>query len=305
MIRNLLPTDLATLLLLNGKVLPNEARTREELGEKGGSSIPLRALLEQCFPVRQKRHALISVERGRMQGLISTRCRSGPGAWEIDCLLLASGEESVYLGLMERMSLHWAKHEVGKVFLRLSLQSPLVSLSQQTGFSHYLTEFLYKSEEGLDTEAVCPAPALRPRASEDEYGLFRLYSAAVPASVRSVEGMTFGEWQESRESGSKREFILEQEGNLFGWLRILKERGEGRFDLIAHPSAEDSLEPLIQSGIALLGGKRPLFCLASEFQERVRYLLEGQNFEEVAGYALLVKQPAARVHQPELMPMQA
>ncbi len=150
---------------------------------------------------------------------------------------------------------------------------------------------------------------LRPRSSNDDYRLFELYSAAVPALVRTAEGMTFEEWQESRDRGSwpqrHREYVWEKEGRLVGWLRISAAGGMGCFEVMLHPLEQEGLELLVNSALVSLDSKSPLFGITSAFQGQLKSLLPRLEFEEVAQYHALVKELALRVREPSLMPMQA
>jgi hypothetical protein len=140
--------------------------------------------------------------------------------------------------------------------------------------------------------------------ASDDYGLFRLYSAAIPDAVRYVEGLTLGEWQEARDS-FKTELVYERGDSLLAWVGLGVEEGWGYFDVRVHPSAEDSLEEIITSALALLRGKPAVLSLVPEFQLRLRRLLEGMGFEPVAAFCVLVKQLRVRVPEPEHAPMPA
>jgi hypothetical protein len=218
-----------------------------------------------------------------------------------------SEAEDVCLDLLSYLSVVGGEVGVQKVFLRLPTASPLLEVAKQTGFSHYLSEILYRWEGKpvVGQHVSLPYP-LRSKSRRDEMGLFQLYNAAVPDCVRRVEAMTLQEWRGSRERGRQKrrekEFVWEKEGSLVAWLRAFGKGRAGHFDLMIHPQEEDYLGTLVEVGLAHLRGMSPIFCLAPEFAVRLRRLLDDQGFREEGEYSILVKQLAARVRQPHFVP---
>lgn len=298
MIRSLYPIDLISLLLLPPKS-PNQAKTRDGLERR--SLLSPRALLEHWLPLRGRRYTWVSSQQGRIQSLISVRSCSGPAAWQIDHLQASDGERC--LALLDRVSAFAARQGARRIFLRLPADSPLIDGARRAGFSPYGLDFLYRHPGDIGRVAVTfPQPySLRPRSEDDDYPLFELYSAAVPISVRTAEGMALEEWRESRDRclGLKqRELVLDKEGSVVGWLRIGAAGRVGFFEVMGHPSEEARLEMLVTWALACLSGKSPLFCIASAFQGQLLGLLGRHGFEEVAQHSALVKETALRVKEP-------
>jgi hypothetical protein len=184
-------------------------------------------------------------------------------------------------------------------------------VARRAGFSCYTTDYIYLYKgEGRQKAAEGPGPGhLRPKASGDEYRLFDLYNAAVPIQVRTAEGMTLGEWRETRGRGfwleERREFVLQKQESLVAWLRVSAARGVGCFDIMFGQLDEDGLGWLVNYSLMCLDGKSPIFCVASDFQGQLMGLLEGFGFEEVAQFTKLVREIAIRVEEPSFMPVQA
>jgi len=241
--------------------------------------------------------------------VVSTKSCSGPAAWQIDYLQV--GEDEHCFALLDKASAAAAEKGVKKIFLRLPSTSPLIDGVRRAGFSCYTKDYLFRyGGEGGQGPAEVPLPyLLRPRSRADEYSLFSLYGVAVPLAVRSAEGMTLEEWRESRDRGSwlerHREFVLEKQGSLVGWLRINVARGMGCFAILFQPWAQDELGWLVNYGLTCLDGKSPILCIVSAFQGQLRVLLERLDFEEVAEYSTLVKEIALRVREPSFVPMRA
>jgi hypothetical protein len=180
----------------------------------------------------------------------------------------------------------------------------VVDTAKQAGFSHYLTEFLYHLGGQKQAEPPETSIVLRPKSSADEYRLFRLYTAAAPLQVRSVEGMTFEEWGQGRDRGAVRELVLEDGGEVTAWLRIRADGKARQFDIVAGPGSTD-VSLLVDYCLAVLSGRSPVYCLVPEFQPQLRSILEEQDFHQVAEYFCLSKELVARVREPQLVPVSA
>lgn len=304
MIRSLRLTDIAALLLFLGKSPVDEARTRDRfIGKKGGllSAIPL---LKGSLIPGDRRCSFVYSDRGLIRGLVClSRCR-GPSVWSIEYLLLAPGHERLCIDLLGRLSFAGAEIRAERIFLRLDSVSPSVDMAKQAGFNHYLTEFLYCLEEVRQVEPLGLSLVLRPKCSADEHGLFRLYSTATPLQVRSAEGMTLQEWQQGRDRDASSELVFEGGNEISAWLRIRQNRMAGQFDIVTELGPVE-LGQLVNCSLAMLKGRRPIYCLAPEFQQKLRCVLEEQGFHQVAAYTCMSKQLAVRVHEPQLVPLRA
>ena len=299
MIRLLYPTDLPILLQFNSGAPPNAVRTRDRLGEREGSPFGVGELLRQWLPLGGRRHTWVSVRGLRIQSLLSMKSLSGPSCFEIDYLVVGDDEETS-VDLLGRLGLSGGRLGIRKVFLRLPSDSPLAESARKASFAPYLAERLYRLEGGGRETAEGPL-FLRPGLDADEYKLFQLYSSLVPEPVRRAEGMTFREWQQSRERGG-REFVHEENGSISGWVRILTQGSTGQFDIMAHPSEEENLEGMVGYGLASLRGKSPILCLVPEFQVGLGGTLYRMGFEEVGEYSIFVKELSAPIRQPSLAP---
>ena len=308
MIRSLSPTDLIPLILQTGS-LSNRARTKDNLGKRESRFSTVGILLDQWLISRRRRYTRIWSEGLDIRGLASAKSRSSPCDWMIDLLLLDEQDKECCISLLEIISTVGGELGAEKIFLRLPAESPLVDAAKEAGFSHYVTERLYRleKEKGKLANERGELPLLpRYKQSSDEYGLFELYEACVPAPVRRVEGMTFKEWQETKDKDAgkqERELVCEKEGSFVGWFRASLTGGLGQFEIMARPDGE--LEQMVEYNLMSLDRCRYLFCLTLEFQQELKLLLENRGFVEVAEYSALVKELAARAQEPCLMPLQA
>lgn len=307
MIRSLYLIDLLPFLFFSRQALPNQAIARDSLAKR--SPLSPQVYLEHWLPLRGMRHTWVSGEGGRLSGVVSVRPCAAPTAWQVD--YLRAGDEEHCIALLDMVSAAAAKLEVRKLFLRLPTTSPLIDGARHAGFSCYNKDYLYRyGGEREQMAAEAPEPyLLRPRSRSDEYGLFDLYNTAVPLPVRTAEGMTLEEWQESRDQGSwlvqHKEFVLQKQGSLVGWLRVNAARGTGCFDIMFRQLQEERLAWLVNYGLICLDGKSPIFCVVSAFQGRLKGLLESSGFEQVAEYDALMTEFTVRVSEPEVAPIRA
>ncbi len=305
MIRTFLPTDLLVILFQNG-LLADAAKTKDGIGKKRRRSLSLAALSLRWLTPRERRRTWVWTEGISFRGLASGRNRSLSSAWEVDHLMLNEQDANCCSSLLERLSIAGGELGVEKIFLRLPAESPLLTAADEAGFSPYVAERLY-SREKQPGEAVGHRPSAVPfprrKRVGDDYRLFELYEKCVPAAVRRVEGMTFSEWQATRERGMGTEWLFENGDNLVGWLGIKSSRRVGQFAILAN--SEDELAMIMEYGLLFLGNCRRLFCLVPEFEWKLFTLLQEQGFKEIARYATLAKEPIGREKRPCLVPASA
>jgi hypothetical protein len=302
------PTDLVALVSFDGRVYPNEAKTRDRMGRGESSPRPLESALEQWFSFATGRHTWISVRGPTLRGLISARRRSSNAAWEVDCLINASDDDSVCLSLLDRVSDGAGRGGAEKIFLRLAVDSDCVPIARRAGFQTCVIEDRYQ-HEGPVSAGRPDRPAGRGRASAtlslrrrsraDAYALFQLYNVAVPESVRRVEAATFAEWLAAQErhwlSRRSAQLVLERDGRISAWVRTAADGDIGRFALLVDPRELDLPEPLLMAALARLRGQGVLLTLVPEYQEPLARLLERQGFESQDQYVVMAKRTAVLV----------
>jgi len=282
-----LPTDLVALVAFDGRVYPNEARPWDRLGLHERGPHPLETALEQWFSFATGKHTWVSVRGATIRGLISARRRAKRSAWEAEVLIHADEDKGVLLSLLGRMAGGVGKLGAERVFLRLSADSRLIDVTREAGFFRYGQETLYRAERAGAVEA--PHLALRPRVKADALGIFQLYTQAVPANVRAIEGATFREWQSALEPwpGRPAELVLEEDGVITAWLRFLP--GQlGRFSLLAHPDRADA-EALVRVAAALLAGSRSVIGLVPAHDSAQARSLGQIGFAPAGDYVALAK----------------
>src|SRR5512136_2957748 len=212
MIRSFMPFDVVDLLVA-GRALSNKAKTRDGVGRKDARLSDLANIVSDWFNPQLRLCVWVCTEGLALRGLASVRDRRSPHAWEINRLLVADQDRDCCLKLLEHVSSAGGRLEIGRIFLRLPADSPLLKAAQETGFLPYSTEHVYSREsadDGTGTRTGAP-PASSPRRkkADDEYRLFALYHASVPPHVRREEGMTYKEWQSNRDRSLGQEWVFE------------------------------------------------------------------------------------------------
>ena len=300
--RPLRPTDLPVLASLwaRGK-LPlaageavafcNQAHVLERLGSRERSLTALGGLeraFRQWAPIGSDRLTWVARRGLAVRGLASARRRGRRSAWEVDYLIVASGEESTGASLLEELTRGLGRAGVEKVFIRLDAQSRLLDVARSAGFFPYLKEHLWRLEQvsqGLD----CPPLPMRLSAlgGADLLPLFQLYNASVPAAVRRCEALTLREWAAMQERGRCQHLVLQKDARLAAWLRLARHDGAGCFALLAARRQDAPLDNLLATAMHYLRGRRPIFCLVPEYERTLAARLADLGFQPVSEYALL------------------
>ena len=309
-VRTVRPTDLVALVAYDGRVYPNEAVTRDRIG-KEMSPHPLETALEQWFSFATGRHTWISVKGATLRGLASARRRGSKAAWELDCLIDAAEDDpGVLMGLLDQVTADAGRAGAEKVYLRVDSGSHMAKAACRCGFTAYLTERLLTAEGRSQSESnagrAAAGRALRRWGRADAYPTFRLYNRWTPEPVRRLEAVTFREWLAARERVSPprgtRQWVLEREGQVAGWLRTAAVGELGRFDLLADPAEPELLDQLIDGALARLREQSTLLTLAPEFAVALRQRLERRGFAQRGEFVVLVRRTTRPVPMTELAP---
>lgn len=284
----------------------NEARVWERLGlEERGVALLERAI-QQWAPFPWKgggRFTWVALRGLALRGLVSARRRGRRSAWEIDYLIVAPGEEGTCVGLLEEMAggLGWAGAE--KVFLRLDAHSRLLDAARSAGFFPYLRERLWSLERASHVPD-CPPLPMRPSAlgGADLLPLFQLYNASVPAAVRRCEALTLREWAAVQERGRCQHLVLQKDGRLAAWLRLVRHDGAGCFALLVPRRGDTPLDNLLATALHYLHDRRPIFCLVPEYERTLAARLADLGFQPVAEYALLANRLVRPIEEAVAVP---
>jgi hypothetical protein len=299
------PTDLVALVSFDGRVYPNEAKTRERIGKTDAAPHPLERALEQWFSFATGCRTWISIKGATLRGLVSARRRGSAGAWELDCLINAAEDDgAVCLGLLDEALKDATRARVEKVFLRLAADSAILPLARKIGFTEYVREQLFHSSAPTIVPVDADARlALRKMQRADELLLFHLYNAAVPEPVRRAEAATFSEWKGAQDrhwlGRGALQLVVERDQRITAWLRSAVDSDVGRFDLLVHPS-EPGREALLDVVVERLSGKSQVLTLLPKYATGLATSLRQRGFQEGPEYCVLAKRTAVTVKAPQL-----
>jgi hypothetical protein len=285
-VRSLSPKE---ALLLLGRNLPNQARTKDNLQMRPPIA---------CFagPLWGRWRTWVGLDEGKIRGLLSVRPRAGTQAWEIAYLSIAPEKEA--LALLQEPGLVLGERGAERLFLRLPADSPLLDLARQVSFMPYGEEDLFLGPPPLPSPPPLP---LRPRSRHDDHQLFQLYSELVPHQMKQAEGASLQEWRDSQERW-RTERIWEKEKKTQGWLQLEKKGRRGSLRVMATP---EGLEGLLGYALRRLRGCSSLLCFAFPFQQELERSLVAYGFRKVGENTLLVKELVARARQRAFIPARA
>jgi len=307
MIRAIYRTDVLAFFFSSPHERPNEAISREVPGKSNFFSPEI--FLEHWLPWKGRRRTWVTDEDGSINSLISVKSNKASKIWYVD-YLQASDERNCF-ALLEYVSAAAAKRGVHKMFINLSVNSPMMDVARHAGFSSFNTYYIYKYG-GISVPKSVPIPdqySIRTMLKGDEISLYNLYHASAPLTVRSAEGLTLEEWQDRMGCCSwfihRTEYLIYRNGNLEGYLRVSFAGRIGCFEIIFRHIEGVGLEWLVNQGLSCLGGKTQIFGIVSVDQWQLRGMLENSQFEQIAKFETMVKENTIRVEEPQYMPLRA
>ncbi|MEE9285397.1 MAG: hypothetical protein V3V35_06700 [Dehalococcoidia bacterium] len=308
MLRPVTPVDLASLLVLQFRALPNQARSRRVLAAGPGRTIPYGSLVREWLPRRSGSHAWILSRRGMAAGVVEVHRRLGPTCWEVSCLQAPRGATETMTELLDAACGAIADLGGHALFIRLLADSPASLAARYAQYTPYSSEELYVRQGAPPlAPALSPDVGLLRRAEEpDLHQLYRLYQAVVPAPAREAEGMTFSQWREGLDlpRGWRRQdtVVLERGGDVAGWLTIAGSQRKGIIDVLLGAEGREGAAALIAAGLQASGRNRTTLCLVPSYQHFLAGPLKAMGFEKASELVLHVRHVVARVKERELAP---
>lgn len=301
MIRPLSLVDAVRVAALRG---PDWAVTPAGPAMGGPSSFSPSAFLWDRLRPGQSSVAWVSVKGVRTSGLVSAGPCAGPTAWMVEHLVAPLRDEEPCCELLERVAGHAGRRGAERLFLHIPDEWHLVEMVRHSGFIPCTQVFLLTLPGRSPLLGVEPDRGFRPRVPSDDHPLFRLHNTTTPPEVRCAIGVTLQQWQDAQDPRWRgtREFVLEQGGDVKGWVRMDHHRKWTRVRLAIHPEWEGDPRTLVAFVLAQEPSRTVVFEVP-EYQGILRLLLERVGFELASSYRLVVKSLAARVREPLLAPL--
>ncbi|MBI4334065.1 MAG: hypothetical protein HY673_22610 [Chloroflexi bacterium] len=300
-------------VLTSGDSFSNYVRTGDCLGWETASGPLLLSLMGQLVCVRRPHHNWVWIEKNRIQGAVSIRQRDGRSAWEVNSLLLSAEAEKVGFNLLDALGLVGGALMITRFFLRLPDDSRLMEIVKRSGFSLYARQLLYAGNPGKQpVNAVNENPQrpasgtgtrFIPTRSRRDFRLFQTYNQIIPEQMRLVEGLTYDDWKDSRESvPNETVYYCETEGRIAGWLSVLKRGRRGCLQVFTPPDSRSVLEDSFSFGLSQLASEGEIYCTAFDHQVAFCRLLEDQGFRLHREYCLLARAQVVPIKQAYLVP---
>ncbi len=312
MFRAASPRDIGGLLRFAAHGAPDLAHPTHRLGANERRVWVSRAVAASWLPRRGRTVRPLLLARGReLRGLVVLRGLRDVATWEIDHLLVGTDSGHACAELLARSDVSMVRARAERVFLRLSDGDEVLAAANETGYRPYKQELLFGTPETRRTSsevALPPGIQSQLRRPEDEYPLFRLYTASNPVPVRAAEGRTFREWRETiavRSQGLRRtrDIVFEADGQPVACLRTgTGSSGQVIAETVIHPEHRSELIDLVVSAALAVAAGKPLFVTTAAEDEPLASALELAGLQYRGTYISLVHQIRERVTEGVFMP---
>jgi hypothetical protein len=310
MIRAVRPIDLAALraFLRRSGSVELTTHTWPKVQPESGR-VPVTALLAQIFGrVSGRRRIWVARADGRVDGYVVARARCEGVVWDVEHL--HAEVENAATELLEHVCAEAVDSGALRVFMDVPAGSAGIDLARRAGFERYAASALARLTPPFKADATKVFGA-RPRLRADEHQLFQLYNAAVPSPVRAAEAMTYEEWSALHRGnkkwtptifGDRHQFVWELGSGLAGWMEVVYGQKSQYLEIMVHPQYESMLDGLVGYALTQVSEKAPVYAAARDYQPILASALDRAGFASAGEVEILVRQLAARVPQPRLVP---
>ncbi len=260
----------------------------------------------------QPTYVLTDLQQG--DGFVQLRYRPHQAAADVIFLapLLGNTEKAfkAVARLLDGAGIEAAGRGIQRMFADLPQPGVVADLFQQSGFTFYAQEDIYRLAQPVSREPGSDAPdlrglhGLRPQRAEDWPALQKLFVAITPQRIRQAEG---GIGVSVGHDTSQR-YILPGANGDEAWatLSVRTSRAAHWLRLVVHPDAHDVAAVLVPWALQTLSGQapRPVYCNVRQYEGGVRAALEAEGFELYTTRTLAVKHTLAWSKAPalELLP---
>ena len=306
------PRDLAGLLRFAAQAAPNLAHPGHGLGTDARMVWVSRAAVSSWFPRRGRMVQPLLLAKGReLRGLVVLRGLRGMATWEVDQLLVGTESQHTSAELLARADVSLVRSGAERIILRLAEDDDAVGPANEAGYRRYKEESIFRTSSTRILGRALPLPldvAAHLKKPEDEYPLFRLYTAANPVFIRTAEGLTFREWNETtavRSQGMKnvKDTVFEAGGQPVAWLRTgVGSSGQRLVQTVFHPDWRTELiEPVLSLALVAAKGK-PLAAVVSSNDDLVASMVEDAGLRYQGRFLNLIHHIRDRATESSFMP---
>jgi hypothetical protein len=238
------------------------------------------------------------------EAFVQVRFRPHQAAADVTCLAPSletkPSAASAWAHLLDGAGIEAAGQGIQRVFASLPASGPEVDVFQQSGFTLYAEEDVYRRDpEPPPAATLTNPPGLRPQRVEDLPALQKLCVAITPQRVRQTEGgiglTTASERHCHRHvlgapEGDELQAALSIcTGGKVHWMRIL-----------VHPAARPMANDLVEWGLGTLSDEpaKSVYCNVRQYENGTREALEAAGFQLEGTRALMVRHTVAWVKTP-------
>jgi hypothetical protein len=257
--------------------------------------------------------AWVAKQDGRLVGYVVARARCDGVVWDVEQLIVdgsSTDAQSAAIDLLDHVCGKVIERGGRRVFLDVPDGSVGVSLARKAGFQRYAGSTLGRLDPPFKVDKNSAFSA-RPRLRADEHELYQLYNAAVPAQARAAEAMSYEEWASLHRGkrrwapsllGDRQQYVWEMGSGLVAWLEVVFGQRSQYLDFLVDPHFDTMLDRLIAYGLTLVSDKAPVYATARDYQATLWSALQRAGFEPASETEIMVRQLAARVPEPKLVP---
>jgi hypothetical protein len=237
------------------------------------------------------------------EAFIQVRYRPHQAAADVVYLAPSLSEQqraaTAWSRLLDGACIDAAGRGIQRVFANLPDSGAEMDVFNQSGFTLYAGEEVFRREHSSGFARAADLPAMRRQRPEDWPALQRLCVTITPQRVRQAEGgiaLATGRGRISEryvlpgENGDDLVAALTVSlGGQAHWLRVL-----------VHPEARDLAEALVHWGLGALSEQpsKAVYCNVRQYESGVREGLGSVGFEPYATRSLMVKHTVAWVKTP-------
>ena len=247
----------------------------------------------------RNRRAIASVASRTIQSIALLRRLRGKGAWEIVHIFASDDGLDSTEDLLKSCVSHAGMQGADRIFLRLPIDSPLRDCARTAGFTGIRHEVVYTLKRAMRPIYGTLASGLRSRRPVDAHEVYRLYNSATPVDTRAAIGMTFEQWNDSRDApgNSVKEYVCTDGYRVSGWLRLDSRRPEIRVDAtLLDPTSGASLG-LVSDAATIAPQHSRAKWLVPESMPSLGYALESQSWIQERSYELLASSTASKARE--------
>lgn len=242
----------------------------------------------------QPTYVLTDMHQG--DGFVQLRYRPHQAAADVIFLapLLGNRDRAAKAGacLLDGAGIEAAGRGIQRMFANLPQPGVVADLFQQSGFTFYAQEDIYRLAQAAGREAghaLTSPHGLRPQRAEDWPALQKLLVAITPQRIRQAEG---GIGLSVGRENCQRYILPGANGEeARATLSLHTSRTAHWLRLVVHPDAHDVAAVLVRWALQMLASQpaHPVYCNVRQYEGGVRAALEAEGFELYTTRTLSVK----------------